>query len=971
MSGPAALPDFLNDLGKRVRGDLRTDAYSQIFYSTDASIYSVKPHGVLIPRDPDDVQAAVEAGARYGIPILARGAGSSLAGQAVNTALVVDVSRHLDGVLEFNPEERWVRVGPGIVLDELNAFLAQAGLQFGPDPASSNRATLGGIVSNNSTGSHSILYGMTADHVLETRVILSDGSRAHFKALSEPELAQRLAAPDLEGRIYRELQTLTAAGAGTIRAGTPRHWRRCGGYNLDRLIPALPGENGGTVPSFWLSAPGGFNLAGLVCGAEGTLAVIEEIKLNLVPVHRKTALGILHFAGLYEALASVPGILETGPSAVELLDHLGLSRSREVPEYARLIETFVQGDPHCILITEYAGDTEVELHDGLARLARLKLGEGTVELRTPESQARVWQLRKVALGFMMSVRGDFKPIPFIEDAAVPVEHLADYITQIEEFCGGLGTRIGYYAHASAGCLHVRPLVNTKSAEEIAKMPEILSFSAALLGEYGGALSSEHGDGRARSWINERFFGRELYGLYRQTKAVFDPANLFNPGNIVDSPAMTENLRYGPEYRTVPLREHLDFSADLGFAGAVEMCNGAGICRKMTRGTMCPSFMVTREEEHSTRGRANALRAALSGALPVEALTSQRMYEVMDLCIECKACKSECPSGVDMARIKFEFLAHYHEKKPPSLRSRLFAGVPSASRMASGPLAPVANAMLGFGPFKRVLERLTGITSRRDLPKFARRPFSRRSRGADRPDARRVVLFADTVNNYNHPETLAAAHGLLEAAGFDVWVQAGGCCGRPYISKGLYEKAVQAARSTVGDLLPHIAAGIPVVVLEPSCLSAIKDDYLFLLGGEGPVRTVADGIRMFDEFLVELVDRGELGIEFEQDDREVLLHGHCHQKALFGTAATRRMLALTGARVAEVDSGCCGMAGSFGYEAEHYEISQKMGERRLFPAVRAHTGDTAAPGVSCRAQIEHGTGVSAFHPVEILYQRLRK
>jgi len=972
MKPPSALPDFLNDLGKRVRGDLRTDAYSQTFYATDASIYRVPPYGVLIPRGPEDLQAAVEAGARYGIPILARGAGSSLAGQAVNAALVVDVSRHLDAVIELNAEERWIRVQPGIVLDELNLFLRKFGLQFGPDPASSNRATLGGIVSNNSTGSHSILYGMTADHVLEVQVLLSDGSRTTFKGLSGTDLDRKTAGQDLESRIYRGMRDLAAAGAGTIRSGTPRHWRRCGGYNLDRLVPAVPDGNGRTSPSYLLGPPQDFNLASLVCGAEGTLAVIEEIKLNLVPLPRRTALGIVHFDDLYEALSSVPRILETGPSAVELLDHLGLSRSREVPEYARLLETFVEGDPNCLLITEYSGSTETELRDGLSKLSRLNLGSGTVELITSAAQARVWQLRKVALGFLMSIKGDHKPIPFIEDAAVPVEHLADYITGIENFCAGLGTKVGYYAHASAGCLHVRPLVNTKQAAEIARMPEILAFSVELLGKYGGALSSEHGDGRARSWINERFFGPDLYALFRRTKAVFDPENLFNPGNIVDPPPMTEHLRYGPEYRTASIREKLDFSEDLGFAGAVEMCNGAAICRKLTAGTMCPSFMVTREEEHSTRGRANALRAALSGDLPPRSLTSKRMYEVMDLCIECKACKAECPSGVDMAKIKFEFLARYHDSNPPSLRTRLFADIAAASRLASGPLAPIVNRMLGFGPFKRALDRLMGISSRRSLPEFAGRPFSRKVPGSAPGglEGRRVILFADTVNNFNHPETLAAAYGLLEAAGFAVGIHSQGCCGRPFISKGLHPRAVDAARRTVEALHPFAAAGIPIVGVEPSCLSALKDDYLYLLPGNEKAARVAKGVFPLEEFIVGLADRGELGLEFEDLEGEILLHGHCHQKALFGTEATHRMLALTGAAVREVDSGCCGMAGSFGYESEHYEISLKMGERRLFPAVRTHSGPTAAPGVSCRAQIEHGTGVRAEHPVEILYRAMK-
>ncbi len=971
---PAALPDFLDHLSRRVAGDLRTDAYSQILYATDASIYQVRPYGVLIPRTDEDVQAAVEAAAKYGVPILARGAGSSLAGQAVNSALVVDMSRHLDGVLEVNREERWVRVQPGVVLDELNLQLAPYGLQFGPDPASSNRATMGGIVSNNSTGSHSIVYGMTADHVLAARGFLSDGSPVHFQALDESKLAQKLEAPGLEGQVYRQMARIAAEGAGTIRAGTPRHWRRCGGYNLDRLIQPLPLENGGTDPSFLLPPAPGFNLTSLVCGAEGTLAVMTEIKLNLVPRPWKTALGIVHFSGLREALSSVPRILESGPSAVELLDHIGLTRSRQVPAYARLQKTFIEGDPNCVLITEFSGDTESELRHKLAALEASGVGDSVVALYDPARQADVWTLRKVALGFLMSVKGDYKPVPFIEDAAVPVEHLADYIRQVEEFCNGLGTEVGYYAHASAGCLHVRPLINTKAAEEVAKMQDILAFSVELLGGYGGALSSEHGDGRARSWINERFFGKDLYALYRQTKRAFDPHNLLNPGNIVDAPPMDTGLRFGPAYRTLPLRENLDFSADMGFHRAVEMCNGAGICRKLTAGTMCPSFMVTREEEHSTRGRANALRAALSGALPHQELTSQRMYEVMDLCIECKACKAECPSSVDMAKIKFEFLAQYYEKHPVPLRARLFAGMPRAARWLSGPLAPLANWGKELAPVKWGLENFLGISSKRKLPDFARKPFAQGNYGKrievkSNQVRSKVFLFVDTFNNYNHPEVLDAAKEVLSAAGFEVLLSNHGCCGRPMISKGLVREARAAANQTVAQLYPLAQQGIPILGLEPSCLSALVDDYASLLPGDERAAAVAQAAQPIENFIAGLADRGELALEFRPASEPVLLHGHCHQKALFGTESTRAMLSLAGAQVQEVDSGCCGMAGAFGYEAEHYEISLQMGERRLLPAVRAHRGVVAAPGVSCRAQIERGAGVRAHHPIEILWDAL--
>ncbi len=986
---PQQLAAFLAELGKRVSGDLRTDAYSQVLYATDASIFRVQPYGVLIPTGADDVQAAVETAARFGVPLLPRGAGTSLAGQAVNAALVVDMSRHLDRILEVNAEEHWVRLQPGVVLDTLNQRLLPYGLEFGPDPASSNRATMGGIVSNNSTGSHSIMYGMTADHVLAMDAILADGTPVHFENLNDDQLAQKLMTAGPEGDVYRKVNALTQRGADAIRQGTPRHWRRCGGYNLDRFITPLTlsgGRPGGVAaveaPSFKIPRPHGFNLAQLICGAEGTLAAITEIKLNLVPKPKHTALAIVHFPSLRAALTSVPRMLETGPTAIELIDQLGLSRSRQMPEYARLLDTFMEGEPNCILITEFTGQGESELRAKVGALKRSGVGEGIVELYTPAQQAKVWQVRKVALGFLMSVKGDLKPLPFIEDASVPVEHLADYIQQIEDFCASIGTPVCYYAHASAGCLHVRPLVNTKAAAEIAKLPAILDFSVELLGEYGGALSSEHGDGRARSWINEKFFGADLYALYRETKRAFDPQNLFNPGNVVDSPLMTENLRYGASYATIPLHEHLDFSADQGFARAVEMCNGAGICRK-EGGTMCPSFMVTREEEHSTRGRANLLRAALSGALPAAELTSPRMYAAMDLCIECKACKAECPSAVDMAKIKFEYLAHYYEKNPVPLRARLFAAIPRTSRLAGGALAPLTNAVLAARPVKWGLEKFLGISAQRTLPQFARQPFTRwfetrkqEAGSKQHPPASgsllpaSVVLFTDTLNTYNHPAPLHAAVEVLEAAGYEVLLSRHGCCGRPAISKGLVDEARAAARQTVDALHPLVARGLPILGLEPSCLSAIVDDYASLLPGDERVPQVAAATMLIDEFLMGLASRGELTLEFNPAPGDILLHGHCHQKALFGTQATKGMLALTGARVTEVDSGCCGMAGSFGYEAEHYDLSQKMGERRLFPAARAHSGVIAAPGASCRAQIEHGAGVRPLHPIEILRDQIK-
>ncbi len=971
---PEAVSDYLSELRNLTGGDIRTDDYNRILYSTDASIYQTLPHAVVLPRNSEELQAAVELAAKHRVPILPRAGGSSLAGQAVNAAVVLDLNRYLNETLEVNQEEQWVRVQPGVVLDPLNIELQKYGLQFGPDPASSNRAAMGGIVANNSTGSHSIVYGMTADHVLETGVFLSNGSAAHFAPLENGSLEAKAKLDSLEGRIYSTISQLAASeeNRGIISKGTPGHWRRCGGYNLDRFIP--------DGVSFFGQRDARFNLAKLICGSEGTLGVMHEIKLQLVRKPPRTVLAVVHFDNLHAALSAVPVMLETDPSAVELLDNLGLTRCREAAEYARLLDNFIEGDPNCVLITEFCGETDEELRHKLNRLKQHLPNQGVpagaiTEAWTAQQQTEVWTVRKVGLGFLMSIKGDHKPIPFIEDAAVPVEHLADYVTKIEQFCNDLGTQVAYYAHASAGCVHIRPMVNTKVASEIAKLPKIGQFSVELLHGYGGSLSSEHGDGRTRSWLNENFYGPDLYGLYREVKRTFDPQNLLNPGNIVDAPPMTEDLRYGEDYQVLPIREQIDFSADQGFHRAVEMCNGAGICRKTTAGTMCPSYMVTQEEEHSTRGRANLLRAALSGALPHEELTSKRMYEAMDLCIECKACKSECPSSVDMTKIKFEFLAQYYMKHGVPLRARLMADIAKFSRWNSGAIAPIVNAVMGNGLVRWLMEKTLGVSRHRQLPRFAREPFT--TWFDNRPKAsgakRKVVLFNDTFNTYNYPHISIAATEVLEAAGFEVILPGHWCCGRPMISKGLVDKARAAARDCVEKLAPFAEQGLPIVGLEPSCLLTLRDELLTLLPDEPRVKTIAEHSLLFEEFIAQLAEEGSLDLEFREAAEQVLLHGHCQQKALVGTGPSKQTLGAAGCDVEEVDSGCCGMAGSFGYEAEHYSLSQAMGERKLLPAVRAAADSTTvvAAGVSCRQQIKHATGKQALHPAELLRNRLQE
>ena len=957
---------------REVAGELRTDKLSRVLYSTDASLYQLLPHAVLIPRTADDVIAAVALAAAHGIPVLARAAGTSLAGQAVNEALVIDFTRHLDRIIAIDPAARRATVQPGVVLDDLNAALRPYALQFGPDPASSDRSTVGGAVANNATGSHSIVYGMTADHVLGMRVVLADGSTADF-----PHRAECLPAL-LTEHIEHQITALLADDANqrVIREGTPRHWRHCGGYALDRLLPGAAEEGAGRHPA----------LHRLVCGSEGTLAVMTEITVNLVPRPSCTGLVLLHFDDLYAALAAVPDILETGPTAVELLDTLSLTLCHGVPEYARLLESVVPGRPNGLLVVEYSGESEAEVRAAAERLGRRAARLPGVGAVTPAlgaaQQSAVWRVRKVSLGLLSSMKGDMKPIPFIEDAAVPVADLPAYVRAIEAYCAGLDTPISYYAHASAGCLHIRPLINTRSAAHLARLPDIANHAAELVKSFGGALSSEHGDGRTRGWLNERFYGPALYDLFRQVKRAFDPHNLLNPGVIVDVGPMTDNLRRVPTLPDAPRLDFRDYERDTplplpfaprptpdatapGLIRAVEMCNGAGVCVRRTGGTMCPSFMVTREEGDSTRGRANALRAVMSGVLPAEALTGSRLYGVMDLCISCKACKAECPSGVDMARLKLEFLARYHESHGVPLRARLFAYAGTLNRLGVGWRAPLARALLGSG----VARRRLGITTARPLPVPARRSFAawwRREGQATESGAPALALLIDPFTDTIQPEVAVAAVAFFRAAGLGVqpvWADDG----RPFLSKGLLAEARRAAERAVGALWSAVAAGLPVVGLEPSSLLTLRDEYLYLLPGDERAAALAAAARTFEEFVAERA-AGGLAMRFDDRPRRILLHGHCHQKALVGMGPARAALALLpGAAVEEVDAGCCGMAGSFGYEAEHYAVSMQMAERRLLPAVRAAEADTiiVAAGLSCREQIAHGSGRVAVHPAQVL------
>jgi FAD/FMN-containing dehydrogenase/Fe-S oxidoreductase len=953
------MTDLEHDLRRVVAGEVRFDKMSRLLYSTDASIYQVEPIGVVIPRDKGDVQAVIEVANRHGVPILPRGGGTSLAGQTVNRAVVLDFSRYMNQLLEVNGEELWCRVQPGLVQDELNALVRPQGLLFGPDTSTSNRATLGGMLGNNSAGAHSIAYGLTIHHALELTVLLADGTEAALKALTPEALQAKLRENGLEGQIYREVVRIVGDHREEILARYPKIMRRVSGYNLNEFMGEQP-----------------LNLSRLVVGSEGTLATVVEAKMRLVRRPPRTALDVIHYADLQEALESSQEILETGPYAVELTDKMILDLARGNLEQATRMG-FVQGDPAAIMIVEFAGETEAEVRARVealeARRARTRFGYAAHIVYDPEAQQSIWKLRKAGLGLLLGMKGDRKPIAFVEDTAVDPARLAAFVPRFRDILSRHGAAAGYYGHCSVGCLHIRPLVNLKEDQGVRQMEAIAREITDLVLEFGGALSGEHGDGRARSPFNERLFGPRLYDAFRQVKRAWDPKNLMNPGNIVDAPPMTESLRYDPSYRTWEPETALDFSGQGGFAAAVEMCNGIGVCRKKLEGTMCPSYMATRDEEHSTRGRANALRAVLSGKVPPSEFTGRRLYEVMDLCLECKACKAECPANVDMAKLKYEFLAHYHAANGLPLRNRLFGRIERLSRVGSR-LAPLSNWIANSPPNRWFLERFAGIDRRRPLPAFARETFTdwfNRRRPTATSARGSVVLFHDTFVTYNTPRIGQAAVLLLEAAGYRVELVDKKCCGRPLISKGMLGEARVHAAWNVERLAPHARRGVWIVGLEPSCLLTLREEYVDLLRSE-EARTVARQSVLLEEFL-DRERRHGLALPFDGNGRKALLHGHCHQKALVGTAPTVAVLRWAGLEVQEVDSGCCGMAGSFGFEREHYDLSVALGNRRLVPAVQAAGPDVevVAPGMSCRQQIEHLAGRRPKHPAEILWDQLSR
>ena len=954
------LKDFESELRSSIKGDVSFDEVTLGIYATDASIYQITPIAVVLPCDEADVITAVRIAAEYKVSILPRGGGTSLNGQCVGASIVIDFTKYMNKILEVNTDQRWVRVQPGLILDVLNSNLAQHQLHFAPDPATSSRATIGGMMGNNSSGTRSIIYGITRNHVLEMKVLLSDGNILDLKELSQPEYDQFAQSDNGNRRqagILSEFKKIIEDNHDEIDKRFPKVMRRVQGYNLDSF----------TNTDRW-------NLCELMTGSEGTLGVILEAKLNLEPVPKHKILCAVHFAELLEAISTVAPILKHNPSAVEIMDEDVVIRARKNLSVAPLCG-FMEGDPKAILVVEFFADTADQAREKaealVADLQNQKLGyTWPIIIELPE-QAKVWGVRKNGLGLMLGIKGDRKPLPFIEDACVPIEVLPEYIDQILTFCKKRDVPVAMYAHASVGTIHVRPVLNLKTAEDIKNLKAISDFTFELVTKYGGSWSGEHGDGRVRSPYLEEFFGQQVYNALREVKKLFDPAGLMNPGTIIDPNPQEQDLRYGTEYKTPTKPTMYHYREDGSFAAAVEMCTGVGACRQQLDGTMCPSYRTNLKAETSTRGRANALRLAMSGQLGPDAMTSKRLYEVMELCLACKSCKSECPSNVDLTRLKCEFLQQYHDAHGVGLRERIIANSTTMAKLMAGQLATVVNFFQKTWLFRKALEILAGFDSRRTPPEYARVPFPKWFASRARPNGSRtkkIVLFDDTYMNYYQTNVGISAVELLESCGYEVILANAGCCQRPKISHGFLRKAKVAGEKTLRNLDKYIQQGLKVVVCEPGCCSALTDDLPDLIDDEQLGQRIKENVMMIDVFLAGEVQNGNLNCQFISQYKKILLHGHCHQKSLFGTTAMKNILDhVQDISVSEIDSGCCGMAGSFGYEKEHYDMSMQIGEDRLFPAIqdRERGAAVVACGFSCRHQIADGTGVEAIHWVETI------
>lgn len=953
-------------LRRELQGEVFFDDFSRGRYSTDASIYQIQPIGVTVPKSEQDVQIALQIAIDEGIPVLPRGGGTSQTGQAIGEALIMDTTKYLNQVLDFDAENRTVCVQPGMVLDQLNRFLKPHGLFFPVDVSTANRATLGGMTGNNSCGSRSIRYGNMVHNVHAIDALLADGSELHFNTLPSRQLNGE---HGNQRELFDKLLNLGARESTEIAQRFPQLLRRVGGYNIDVLTGETP------------------NMSHLLVGSEGTLAFFQRIHLNLQPLPSHKVLGVCHFPSFYEAMDATQHIVELKPSAVELVDRTMIDLARDIPIFAPIVDRFVQGEPQALLLVEFAGEDQATQLRSLQQLVELMGSMGfhdaVVEATDSEFQQSIWEVRKSGLNIMMSMKGDGKPVSFIEDCAVELKDLAEYTRRLTEIFHKHGTTGTFYAHASVGCLHVRPILNMKEESGAKKMRAIVEETLEIVREYKGSHSGEHGDGLARSEFHEAMFGRRMVESFEEVKDSFDPGGSFNPGKIVRASKMDDRslFRFAPGYAIQPIATSMDWSDWGGFNRAIEMCNNNGACRKADVAVMCPSYRATSDEQHSTRGRANSLRLAVSGQLGSDALSSQDMFDTMSLCVSCKGCKRECPTGVDMAKMKIEFLNQYYQKHRLPIKERLVAFLPRYAHWA-GNFSVLLNLRDQIPGLAKLSELMLGFASKRRLPRWRRDTFQAEKEISAQSNtasgAKEVVLLVDTFNRCFEPENARAALAVLNAAGYKVLYpkpldqDRPLCCGRTFFSGGLVEEARVEARRMLGSLKTYVEQGIPIIGLEPSCLLTLRDEYPSLIPGAETAELAANAF-LLEEFLAAEKDKGQLDLALKPlAVSQALLHGHCHQKAFAAMSSVQKVLALIpDLKVETIESSCCGMAGSFGYDAKNYDISMKMGEQSLLPAVRAADKQALiiADGTSCRHQIQDGSGREALHVARVLEMAL--
>ncbi len=961
-------PSLERRLEREIAGETMFDVFSRGRYSTDASIYQMMPVAVVVPREIDDVKACIEIAQEEGIPILPRGGGTSQCGQTVNEALVIDNTKYLNKIIELDVENKRCVVEPGIVLDELNRALQPHGLWFPVDVSTSSRATIGGMAANNSCGGRSIRYGIMRDNVLSIDAILASGKDQHFGQVDYSEIDKN----NPEFKLAVDMIELGHQNADAITDSFPKVMRRVGGYNIDALLPTHKINN----------------LSHLLVGSEGTLAYSKAIELKLSPVLKNKVMGVCHFPTFVQAMDATQHLVKLKPHAVELVDSTMISLARNIDIFRPVVEQFVTGNPEALLIVEFAEEDQNENLRKLKELAEV-MGElgfswkgegknwgGVVEAIDKPLQTAITEVRKSGLNIMMSMKEEGKPVSFVEDCAVELSDLAEYTTRLTDIFSKYGTKGTWYAHASVGCLHVRPILNMKQQSDVSAMRSIAEEAFELVCQYKGSHSGEHGDGIVRSEFHEKMFGTHITSVFREVKQYFDPHNLFNPGKITDPPRMDDRslFRYKADYKVEDFDTRLDWSDwpgnGGGFQGAVEMCNNNGACRKLSGGVMCPSYRVTKNEADVTRGRANTLRLAISGQLSEDALTSEDMLDTLKLCVSCKACKRECPTGVDMARMKIEVLAAQARKNGVSLHNKLIAYLPRYAPFAS--MVPgLMNIRNNVGFLASLMESVTDFTAQRDFPVWDSKPF--KDDEIVSSDKNAVVIFADSFNRYFEPQNLRSAARVLKALGCSVTTASSGekrrplCCGRTFLSAGLTDQAKQEAEKLVSRLLPYAKNGQMIVGLEPSCILTLRDEIPGLLPGED-AELIAKHSMMFEEFISQKMQNSDINLKFRSPAKNILLHGHCHQKAFDIMPHIEKTLELlTDTELKTISSSCCGMAGAFGYGKTTYDTSMKMGELSLFPAVREAEQDTlvVADGTSCRQQIYDGTGKKAVHTALLL------